>query len=171
MNIDPSHAAGFPSPQLLGQFFQMDRRETVDLALAADLFAMTPAQAQSFLRHEVPTTDGGIPWTEVAFQLFQLWSRQGLIDALGSASGMLPPESLPRRTVWQVPIYVARAMEHQARHALERDERFRRKALPPHSYARGVDDYVSELLDLHIKDETVEAFRHDPAFMAAYEYP
>ena len=57
---------------------------------------------------------------------------------------------------WSIPIFIVRAIEHQAAAAC---------------HARGVDDYVADVLFSEIQPATVEAFRQDTAFLRAFHYP
>jgi hypothetical protein len=45
------------------------------------------------------------------------------------------------------------------------------RATPNHLAARGIHDYVSDLLFNEIQPETLVAFGGDPAFLAAYHFP
>jgi hypothetical protein len=42
---------------------------------------------------------------------------------------------------------------------------------PNHTAARGIHDYVTDLLFNEIQPETLVAFASDPAFRAAYDFP
>jgi hypothetical protein len=62
-------------------------------------------------------------------------------------------------------------MEHQAAAEWRRDPRVLASITPNHTAARGVHDYVTDLLFNEIQPETLAAFGGDPAFLDAYNYP
>jgi hypothetical protein len=62
-------------------------------------------------------------------------------------------------------------MEHQAAADWQRDPRLLRSLSPNHTAARGIHDYVTDLLFNEIQPETLAAFGTDPAFLAAYHFP
>lgn len=59
-------------------------------------------------------------------------------------------------------------MEHQAAGDWRLDPRVLTSITPKHTTARGVHDYVTDLLFNEIRPETLVAFGGDPAFLAAY---
>jgi len=66
---------------------------------------------------------------------------------------------------------IVRAMEHQAAAGWRRDPRVLLSVSPNHTAARGVHDYVADLLFNEIQPETLAALDGDPAFVAAYNFP
>ena len=173
MPIDPA-APPFPQHEALARFFALESpRRRVPLAQLAGLLGMDPDLLRAMLLAE-----GGrgnvesIPWAEAAAYLFDAWPLTGILAALGPehATG-IPREFHPTRVNWSIPIFIVRAMEHQAAAEWRHDPRVRAATSPNHTVARGVHDYVADLLFNAIQPETLVAFRGDPAFLAAYHYP
>jgi hypothetical protein len=170
MPAEPASPA-FPRSESLARFFSTPRDATVPLSEVAELLGTTTAAVQAMLRDEgAQDIDGTIPWSEAAAYLFDAWPRARILDALGPAAA-IPPEFQLTRVTWSIPIFLLRAIEHQAAAAWRNDPRVRGNAMPNHSYARGVDDYVADLLYDAIDPATVEAFREDRAFLRAFHYP
>jgi hypothetical protein len=172
MPIDPATPT-FPLHEQLARFFTTDPRRRVPLAHVAELLGITTEMFRSLLHSE-----GGrrrsdtLAWAEAAGYLFDAWPRAQLLDALGSGhADRVPADFHPTRVVWSIPIFIVRAMEHQAAADWRRDLRVQRTISPNHTAARGVDDYVADLLFNEIQPETVVAFGGDPAFLSAYNFP
>ena len=92
-----------------------------------------------------------------AAYLFDAWPRAAILAALGQEhAGRIPAQFHPVRVDWSIPVFIVRAMEHQAAGAVS---------------PRRVDDYMADLLFNEIQPETLLAFRDDPGFLAAYHYP
>ncbi len=116
--------------------------------------------------------DGPIPWTEAAAYLLDAWPRAQILDALGSdAARILPADFQLTRVNWPIPIFILRAVEHQAAAAWRNDPRVRGSLIVNPTYARGVADYVSDLLYNDIQPSTLGAFRGDSSFLRAFHYP
>jgi hypothetical protein len=145
----------------------------VSLSEVAELLGTTDAIVRALLRDEgAQPLHGSIPWTEAAAYLFDAWPRAQILDALGShAASIIPPDFQLTRVNWLMPIFVVRAIEHQAVTAWRDDPRVGAGLLVNHSHARGVDDYVADVLYNDITPATVEAFRHDHSFLRAFHYP
>lgn len=164
----------FPSPEMLRKFFRTDPHSAVPLSQAARLLGLTTAAFRRLLDAE-----GGhglkktVPWHEAAAYLFDAWSRERILEALGEeeAARVIPAEFRLVRVEWQLPLFLVRALLHQAAQEGAPDHRLRRRLPPDPVYARGVDDYVADLLYMEIRPETLEHFGGDAAFMAAYLYP
>jgi hypothetical protein len=167
MPIDPA-SPRFPPPESLSRFFRLDPRTRVPLAQVAELLGTTPDHLRATLRDELPRSrTASMAWTEAAAYLFDAWPRADLLAALGPDSvELIPPAFHLTRVRWSLPIFVVRAMEHQAARAWQDDPRLRR-TLP----ARRIDDYLADLLYAEIQPETVSAFRDDRAFLRAFYYP
>jgi hypothetical protein len=153
MPID-STTPKFPLHEHLARFFTTDRRKPVPVSHVAELLGVTTQMFRSMLDSE-----GGrrrsdtLPWAEAAAWLFDAWPRARLLNTLGPGhASRVPADFHPTRVSWWIPIFIVRAMEHQAA-------------------ARGVDDYVADLLFNEIQPETLVAFDGDPAFLAAYHFP
>jgi hypothetical protein len=151
-------ASAFPRHESLARFFRTPPEALVPLSEVAALLGTTIPALQAILQADgVHDPDGPIPWTEAAAYLFDAWPRAQVLDALGSeAAGIVPPGFMLMRVAWSLPIFLVRAIEHQAAAA---------------SRSRGVDDYVADLLYNDISPVTLDAFRHDDAFMEAFHYP
>lgn len=146
----------FPLHQSLVRFFAADRRKPVALARVAELLGVTTEMLRSRLDAEGGRRDAGtLPWAEAAGYLFDAWPLARLLETLGPGHAhRVPRDFHPARVAWSIPVFIVRAMEHQA--AAE---------------STGVHDYVSDLLFNQIQPETLIAFREDPAFLAAYHFP
>jgi hypothetical protein len=163
MPTEPA-APAFPRHESLARFFRMPPDARVPLAEVAALLGVSLPRLRAILRAEgVQPLGGAIPWTEAAAYLFDAWPRARILQTLGrGAATAIPSEFRLMRVDWSIPIFVVRAMEHQAATAWRDDPRVR---------ARGVDDYVADLLYNDITPATLAAFRHDRAFLRAFHYP
>lgn len=151
-------ASAFPRHESLARFFRTPSEALVPLSEVAALLGTTIPALQAILQADgIHHPDGPIPWTEAAAYLFDAWPRARILDALGSeAASIVPPDFMLTRVAWSLPLFLIRAIEHQASVA---------------SRTRGVDDYVADLLYNDITPATLEAFRHDEAFVQAFHYP
>ena len=172
MPIDPATPA-FPLHEHLARFFATSPRRRVPLSQVAQLLGITTEMFRVMLASE-----GGrrrsdtMPWAEAATYLFDAWPRARLLAALGpDHAGRVPPDFHLTRVAWSLPIFIVRAMEHQAAVDWRLDPRVLTSSTPNHTAARGVDDFVADLLFNEIRPETLDAFRGDPAFLAAYNFP
>lgn len=163
----------FPLHEPLARFFAADPRRRVPIAHVADLLGIPTETFRAMLASE-----GGrrrsdtLPWADAAGYLFDAWPRAQLLDALGPEHARrVPPDFHPTRVSWSIPIFIVRAMEHQAAAEWRRDPRVLAGVTPNHTAARGVHDYVADLLFNEIQPETLVAFGGDPAFLAAYHFP
>ncbi len=172
MPID-STTPKFPLHEHLARFFTADPRRRVPVSHVAELLGVTTQMFRSMLDSE-----GGrrrsdtLPWAEAAAWLFDAWPRAHLLDALGPGHASRVPAGFhPTRVSWTIPIFIVRAMEHQAAAGWRRDPRVQQSVFPNHTAARGVHDYVADLLFNEIQPETLAAFDGDPTFVAAYNFP
>jgi hypothetical protein len=156
----PSEPAAprFPRRETLARFFRLDPRSRIPLDEAAELAGMTTDLYRAMLRadgaHDSSTS---VPWSEAAAYLFDAWPRARILDALGpDCAEIIPPDFRLTRVDWSLPIFLVRALDHQAGRV---------------SHARGIDDYVAELLYSAIEPETLEAFRDDREFLRAFHFP
>jgi hypothetical protein len=172
MPIDPA-APRFPLHEDLVRFFALQGRRRVPLALLADLLGMNPSALRGTLLAEGGDRDvESIPWPEAAAYLFDAWPRVDILAALASDHlKRIPRLFHPTRVNWSIPIFIVRAMEHQAAAAWRRDPRLLASISPNNNAARGIHDYVADLLFNEIQPETQFAFRDDPEFLAAFKYP
>ncbi|HEX6096907.1 MAG TPA: hypothetical protein VF432_11330 [Thermoanaerobaculia bacterium] len=159
MPIEPA-IPQFPSPESLTRFFRTDPRARIPLARLASLLGVSRDAARAILQEEGGHhPDAGIPWSEAAALLFDAWPRIAILDSLGPEAGhVIPAQFRPAPVRWRVPIFVIRAMEHQAARACS-------------AHPRPIDDYIADLLSAAIEPETLAAFRDDAAFVQAFHYP
>jgi hypothetical protein len=172
MSIEPATPV-FPRHESLVRFFRTPPDALVPLAEVAVLLG-TPLPALRAILHAEGAQPAGdaLRWTEAAAYLFDAWPRARILEALGAeAASVVPPDFLLTRVNWSLPIFTIRAMEHQAAMAWRDDARVRRSLAVSHIYARGIDDYVADLLYNDISPATLDAFRHDRAFLRAFHYP
>ena len=155
MPIEPA-APTFPRSESLARFFRMPPASLVALPEVAALLGTSIPTFRAMLRDEgTLPPDGPIPWTEAASYVFDAWPRAQLMDALGpDAASIFPRDFHLARVDWRIPIFILRAMEHQAA-----------------ASARGVADYVADLLYNEIQPATLGAFRDDSEFLRAFHYP
>lgn len=148
----------FPLHEPLARFFTADPRKPVAPSQVAELLGVTPETFRSMLDSEGGRRDAStLTWAEAAGYLFDAWPLAQLLEALGPEHAhRVPRDFHPTRVAWSIPIFIVRAMEHQA--AAEWT-------------ARGLHDYVADLLFNQIQPETLVAFRGDPAFLAAWHFP
>lgn len=155
MPIDPA-TPPFPLREPLARFFAADRRKRVPVSRVAELLGIPTEMFRAMLDAEGGRRSSAtLTWAEAAGYLFDAWPLAQLLETLGPEHAhRVPRDFHPTRVTWSIPIFIVRAMEHQA--AAEQ---------------RGVHDYVADLLFNQIQPETLAAFRDDPAFLAAYHFP
>jgi hypothetical protein len=172
MSSDPS-APRFPLHETLARFFLLDPRRSVSVADLAALLGTTPELVGEILRAESGSRrQGRVGWPDAAAHLFDSWPREQLLARLGpDLAHLIPAGAHTTRVQWALPIFIVRAMEHQAAVAWGRDPRVASSTRPNPLFARAVDDYVADRLLSEIEPETLAAFRHDSDFLRAYHYP
>jgi len=147
-----------PEHDVLVRF--LTERPALPLREAAKLLGWPWRRLRQQAREEdAPLPGDRVAWHEVAFWLLRVWPRAALLRQLGPASDLIPRELHLMRVQWQLPVYLVRAMEAQAR--LQRAAR----------HGADVQEHVADVLHLAIDDKTVALFRNDAGFMAAYDYP
>lgn len=155
-----SAAPQFPPSESLRRFFRTDPRARVPVVEAASLLGVAPETLRAMLQEEGghPPEDA-IAWSEAAALLFDAWPRAEIFDALDADfDDLIPAELRLARVSWRLPLFIIRAMEHQAARA---------NAL----HARRIEDYIADLLYAEIQPATLNAFRNDSAFLRAFHYP
>lgn len=172
MPIEPA-APTFPRHEMLLRFFRMPPGALIAISEVAELLGVTNPLLRAMLRDEgAQRLDGSIPWTEAAAYLLDAWPRARILDALGpGAASIIPADFHLTRVDWPIPIFILRAMEHQAAAAWRNDPRVRRSLTLNPTDARGVADYVADLLYNEIQPATLGAFRDDRSFLRAFHYP
>lgn len=168
-----ANAALFPSRQTLARFFRMDPRQRVLVALLSELFGASDDQVRQLLRAEdVPVRSDSVAWGEAATYLFDAWPRARIIEVLGpDLARLIPPAFHPTPVRWQIPIFILRAIHHQAALEWENDPRGSAAAGDGRFTPHAVDDYVADVLFNEIQPATVDVLGQDPEFLRAYHYP
>jgi hypothetical protein len=135
----------------------MDGRDRVPVSELALLLDAPPEQVRDLLRSDgVELRRDSVEWGEAAGYLFEAWPRARILDALGpDLARSIPPAFRQARVCWRIPIFVLRAIRHQA-------------AL---LHAPSLEDYVADILFNEIQPSTVAALADDGAFLEAYRYP
>lgn len=165
-------ASLFPSREALARFFRMDARQRVRAPALAQLLGAPDEQVREVLRNEgVQLRFDSIEWGEAASYLFDAWPRTQIIDALGpDLARIIPPAFHPTRVQWQIPLFITRAIEHQA--ALMREDDPRVNAAAGGRFTSpSVEDYIADILFNEIQPATVATLARDAAFLQAYDYP
>jgi hypothetical protein len=116
--------------------------------------------------------DSSLLWTEAAGYLLDAWPWADILDALGAeASDLIPSEFQLVPVNWLLPIFLVRAIEHQAATVWANNPRLPGSAATGGQHSRRVQDYVADLLNNEIQPDTVRALGDHSAFLAAYRYP
>lgn len=172
MTIEPA-ATPFPLPETLTRFFRRNPRSRVPVAEAAALAGMSEKTFRTLLRAEGGHGSGStLSWSEAAAYLFDAWPRARVLDALGpAASETIPPEFHLTRVDWSLPVFLVRALEHQAARDRQHDPRLGRAVPVNPAHGRWIDDYVADVLYADVREETLTAFRNDREFLRAFHFP
>jgi hypothetical protein len=169
-----SHAPRFPRPETLAAFFRMDRQSRVRVSRLARLLDAPAREVRHILRSEgVELRGDSVEWGEAAACLFDAWPRARIIQALGpDRAHLVPPAFHPVRVRWAIPLFIIRAIEHQAALLRAADPREHPGAPDPRFASPSVDDYVADILFNEIQPSTVATLaRDDETFLEAYRYP
>ncbi len=163
----------FPGRETLAEFLGMDRRKRVRIPALAQLLGAPDEQVREVLLSEgVRLRFDSLEWGEAAGYLFDAWPRARIIDALGpDLAHLIPAAFHPARVRWRIPLFILRAMEHQAALMRENDPRVNAAAANRHFISPAVDDYIADILFTEIQPSTVEDLASDAAFREAYHYP
>jgi hypothetical protein len=172
MPIDRATPA-FPAPELLARFFRMDHRQRVRVATLAHLLGAPGSQVREVLESEgVQLPFDSLEWGEAAAYLLGAWPRTQIIDALGpNVARLIPSAFHPARVRWGIPLFIIRAMKHQAALMRENDPRVNAAATDGHFISPAVEDYIADILFTEIQPATVADLAGDAAFLQAYHYP
>lgn len=172
MPIEPP-APTFPGRESLLRFFSLPAQASVAVEEVAELLGIAVDIFREVLRaEESEPVDGTILWTEAAGYLLDAWPRADILDALGAeASALLPSQFQLVSVTWSLPIFLVRAIEHQAMTIWTSTARLPGRSVTGGPSSRHVQDYVSDVLFNEIQPETVRALEHDSGFAAAYRYP
>lgn len=167
------HAPPFPRRDALAAFFRMDQRRRVRVSVLARLLGAPAEQVREVLRTEgVPLRFDSVEWGEAAGYLFDAWPRAQIIDAVGpDVASVIPPGFHPAPVQWRIPLFILRAIEHQAALMRANDPRVNAAAVPGHFISPAVEDYIADILFSEIQLTTVADLATDPAFLDAYHFP
>jgi hypothetical protein len=169
---DDTPTPAFPDRQTLAEFFRLDPRKRVRVAALSRLLDAPDQQVRRLLLGGgVPSRFDTIEWGEAAVLLFDAWPRTQIIEVLGPEARLIPPAFQPAPVQWQIPIFIIRAIQHQAALAWENDPRVNPAVVDGRFTPHAVDDYVADILLNEIQPATVDALGHDPEFFQAYHYP
>ncbi|MEO8383273.1 MAG: hypothetical protein ABI779_26690 [Acidobacteriota bacterium] len=163
----------FPGRETLAALLRMDRRQRVRVPALAQLLGAPEEQVRQVLLSEgVELHVDSVEWGEAAGYLFDAWPRAQIIDTLGPGLALLVPSAFhPARVQWQIPLFILRAMEHQAALMRHNDPRVNAAAIDGHFRSPALEDYIADILFTEIQPSTVADLAADPAFFDAYHYP
>jgi hypothetical protein len=150
-----------PGRDELVRFFA--ERPSLHVREAAKLLGWPGRKLLQHVREEGGLLPGHrVAWAEVAFWLLQVWPRAALLRELGDGAILIPRGLHLTPVPWELPVYLVRAMEAQA--IVQRE-------LHDDLHGFDVQEHVARTLDMMVDGTTLELFRNDPDFIAAYEYP
>ena len=155
------NAAIPPTPETVRAFVREQR--TLPLADAAALLGWSRAQVKyRAARDEVLMRGGFVPWAHVAAWLFEAWTYEWVILALGADAELLPVGLRAVPVIWIAPAWVIHGLNVQ------------RQVEPlPHRTVRPstLSEYLIDFLGRGIDPHTVELLRGDHDFMQAFDFP
>ncbi|MGZ5441672.1 MAG: hypothetical protein ACXW5U_26050 [Thermoanaerobaculia bacterium] len=168
-----SNPPRFPRRETLAGLLGMDRRRRVGVPALAQLLGAPEVQVREVLHGEgIQLGLDSVEWGEAAGYLFDAWPRAQIIDALGPTLAHLIPAAFhPARVRWRIPLFILRAMEHQAALLRENDPRVNAAATAGYFVSPAVEDYIADILFTEIQPSTVADLASDAAFLEAYHYP
>ena len=144
----------------LRRFF--DDRMPLSLSEAAALFDCDPAWLTAQLDPiAVPNPEDGIPWTEVAVLVRELFTPAEL-DAVAGTTRRFPSLLRVSPVEWRLPAYLLIALEH-----IVADERERTAG----ASRLTVEAYVARQLADILDTDVVDRLSVEPAFRAARDFP
>lgn len=151
----------------------MDQRRRVRVPMLARLLGASAEQVREVLLNEgVQLRSDSVEWGEAAAYLFDAWPRAQIIDALGpDAARLIPAAFHPAGVHWRIPLFILRAIEHQAALMHENDPRVNPAAIEGHFISPALEDYIADILFAEIHPSTVADLASDTAFVEAYHYP
>lgn len=150
-----------PTPETVRAFFRGQR--TLPLADAAALLGWSRAQVKHrAVSDEVLMRGGFVPWAHVAAWLFEAWTYEWIILALGADAELLPVGLRAVPVIWIAPAWVVHGLNVQ-----------RQVELLPHRTVRPstLSEYLTDFLGRGIDPDTVEILHGDHDFMQAFDFP
>jgi hypothetical protein len=157
----PNQPSPRPTPETLRAFFR--ERRTLPLTQAASLLGWPREMVKRRAVDEDALMRGGfIPWPYVAAWLFETWTYEGVILALGDEAERLPAGLRPVPVIWLAPAWLIHALNVQ-----------RQVELLPHRTVRPgtLAEYLTDLLARGIDPNTVQLLSRDREFMTAFDFP
>ena len=146
---------------MLRAFFRDQRTQPV--AHVATLLGWSHAEVtQRAAEENIPTRDGCVPWSYVVAWLFEQWSYEWVILALGADVDLLPVGLRAVPVVWVAPAWVVHGLNVQ-----RQIEPLPHRTVRPHT----LSDYLTDFLSRGIGPDTVAALRGDRDFMEAFDFP
>ncbi len=159
--MSPNQPPPRPAPETLRAFFR--KRRTLPLTQAASLLGWPRETVKRRAIDEDALVRGRfIPWSYVAAWLFETWTYEWVILALGDEAERLPVGLRPVPVIWLAPAWVVHGLNVQ-----------RQVELLPHRTVRPgtLSEYLSDLLARGIDPDTVQLLRNDREFMTALDFP
>lgn len=150
-----------PTPERIRAFFREQRM--LSLADAALLLGWPRAQVQLRATSDDVLVRGGfVPWSHVASWLFEAWTYEAVILALGQDAEVLPVGLRAVPVLWIAPAWLIHALNVQ-----------RQVEALPHRTVRPstLSEYLTDFLARGIEPATVELLRSDHDFMQAFDFP
>jgi hypothetical protein len=150
-----------PPAETLRAFFR--ERRTLPLTQAASLLGWPLETVKRRAVGEDALMRGGfIPWTYVAAWLFETWTYEWVILALGDEAERLPAGLRAVPVIWLAPAWVVHGLNVQ-----------RQVELLPHRTVRPgtLSEYLTDLLARGIDPDTVQLLSGDREFIEAFDFP
>jgi hypothetical protein len=159
--MPPNQRPPRPAPETLRAFFR--ERRTLTLTQAAALLGWSRETVKRRAVDEDALLRGGsLSWTYVAAWLFETWTYEWVILALGDEAERLPAGLRPVPVLWLAPAWVVHGLDAQRQ--LE--------PLPHRTVRPGtLSEYLTDFLARGIDPDTVQFLGSDREFMTALEFP
>ena len=159
--MSPSQPPPQPTPETLRAFFR--ERPTLPLTQVASLLGW-PREAvkRRAIDEEALLRGGFISWTYVAAWLFETWTYEWVILALGDEAERLPAGLRAVPVIWIAPAWLIQGLDVQ-----------RQVELLPHRTVRPstLSEYLTDFLARGIDPGTVQLLSNDREFMTAFDFP
>jgi hypothetical protein len=157
----PNQPPPRPTPETLRAFFR--ERRTLPLTQAASLLGW-PREAvkRRAIDDDALMRGGFIPWSYVAAWLFETWTYEWVILALGAEAERLPAGLRAVPVIWLAPAWLIHGLDVQ-----------RQVELLPHRTVRPgtLSEYLTDFLARGIDPSTVQLLSRDREFMTAFDFP
>jgi hypothetical protein len=150
-----------PTPDALRAFVREQRAHTVGSAAA--LLGWSHTQVRRRAQSDNVLMRGGfVPWAHLASWIFETWTYEWVIHALGADAELLPVGLQAVPVIWIAPAWVLHGLSVQ-----------RQIEFLPHRTVRPstLSEYLTDFLARGIDPSTVELLRGDADFMTAFNFP